>query len=72
MMTVPRGLIALESVKDPRYNLMLNSGREAYAQVLAHDAVILMDVQMPGMDGFETTSSHQTAGSDRKTFPLLF
>lgn len=70
----PEGLIALESIlKDPEYNLVLaNSGREALAQVLAHDfAVILMDVQMPDMDGFETTSIIKQRERS-KNVPIIF
>lgn len=70
----PEGLIALESVlKDPEYNLVkANSGREALAQVLAYDfAVILMDVQMPEMDGFETTSLIKQREKS-KNVPIIF
>jgi two-component system, sensor histidine kinase len=53
----PDGLITLEAVlKNPQYRLvMASSGREALMRVREHSyAVILLDVQMPGMDGFET------------------
>lgn len=50
-------LIALEStLKDEKYNIVTaNSGRMALKYLLSHEpSVILLDVQMPDMDGFET------------------
>ena len=50
-------LIALEAVlSGPEYNLILaQSGFEALELVKQHDiALVLLDVQMPGLDGFET------------------
>lgn len=70
----PEGLVTLESVlTDPEFNLVkANSGREALAQVLAHDfAVILMDVQMPEMDGFETTTLIKQRERS-KNIPIIF
>ncbi len=70
----PEGLIALESIlREPDYRLIkANSGREALAHVLAHDfAVILMDVQMPDMDGFETTSLIKQRERS-KNVPIIF
>jgi signal transduction histidine kinase len=48
------------------------SGHEALRQVLLHDfAVILLDVNMPGMDGFETAEAiHQRARS--AGIPIIF
>ena len=50
-------LLALEAILEP-LNLHLiraTSGEEALREVLRRDlAVILLDVQMPGMNGFET------------------
>ena len=38
--------------------LSARSGQDALRQVLRHDfAVILLDVNMPGMDGFETAEA---------------
>lgn len=52
----PENLLALEGLLDP-FNVELikaNSGEEALAHTLDHDfALILLDVQMPGMDGYE-------------------
>jgi signal transduction histidine kinase len=48
------------------------SGEEALRQVLLHDfAVILLDVNMPGMDGFETAEAiHQRGRS--ANIPIIF
>ncbi|MRV70181.1 response regulator [Duganella sp. FT92W] len=48
------------------------SGEEGLRQVLMHDfAVILLDVNMPGMDGFETAEAiHQRAKS--ADIPIIF
>ena len=52
--------------------LSARSGHEALRQVLLHDfAVILLDVNMPGMDGFETAEAiHQRARS--ADIPIIF
>lgn len=55
----PEGLITLNAVlASPDYNLVTaSSGQEALARLFNEDyAVILLDVQMPGMDGFETAA----------------
>jgi two-component system, sensor histidine kinase len=52
----PDGLVAIEALlANCRVNVVkANSGPEAIALLPRHDfAVILLDVQMPGMDGFE-------------------
>ena len=52
-----RNLIALQgALSDASYELMLAySGNEAIELCKKHDfAVVLLDVQMPGMDGFES------------------
>ncbi|HEV7817384.1 MAG TPA: response regulator, partial [Janthinobacterium sp.] len=60
----PASLFALESLlmgtaEQLAYELITaGSGKEALRQVLKHDfAVILLDVSMPGMDGFETAEA---------------
>jgi diguanylate cyclase (GGDEF)-like protein len=60
----PASLYALESLlldaaDQHLYELIVAaSGKEALRQVLLHDfAVILLDVSMPGMDGFETAEA---------------
>ncbi|WP_227935635.1 ATP-binding response regulator [Alkalihalobacillus deserti] len=53
----PENLIALEAVLDSKeYHLIAaKSGEEALKYVLQYEfAVILLDVQMPGLNGFET------------------
>lgn len=55
----PVNLTALETVlAGPGQNVVLaRSGREALKQVLQHEfAVIILDVNMPEMDGFETAN----------------
>lgn len=70
----PEGLVTIEAVlTEPGYNLVkASSGSEALAHILNHDfAVILMDVQMPDMDGFET--ARLVKKRDRsKHVPIIF
>jgi signal transduction histidine kinase len=71
-------LLALTSLLDlwaeeTNYEVMAaRSGQEALRQVLLHDfAVILLDVNMPGMDGFETAEAiHQRVRS--ADIPIIF
>ena len=71
-------LLALTSLldqwaDDSNYEVMAaRSGQEALRQVLLHDfAVILLDVNMPGMDGFETAEAiHQRGRS--ADIPIIF
>jgi len=67
-------VLALEAILSPLgQNLVkANSGEEALKQVLRHDfAVILLDVQMPGMDGFETAQIIRGRERSRHT-PIIF
>jgi len=55
----PENLLTLEAILEPLGQTLLyaKSGEDALRQLLRHDiAVILLDVQMPGLDGFETAS----------------
>lgn len=68
------GLIALQAVlNEPGYNLVLaSSGSEALARVLEHEfALIILDVQMPDMDGFETASLIKQRDRS-KNIPIIF
>jgi PAS domain S-box-containing protein len=70
----PGNLTALEaSLALPGYNLILaRSGHEALAQVLRHElAVILLDVAMPRMDGFETAAIIKEREQSRH-IPIVF
>jgi two-component system sensor histidine kinase/response regulator len=52
--------------------IMAESGREALRQLLDHDfAVIVLDVMMPGMDGFETAALIRQRERSRLT-PIIF
>ena len=56
---VPANLLALEAVLEPlgQHLVHAHSGEEALKHLLQEDfAVILMDVQMPGLDGLETVA----------------
>src|SRR5438067_12294005 len=67
-------LVALASVLDELgQNLVTaSSGREALKQLLQEDfAVILLDVQMPEMDGFETAALIRSRERSRHT-PIGF
>ncbi len=67
-------LLALEAVLEPTgYRLVkARSGEEALKAVLKDEfAAILLDVQMPGLDGFETAELIRTRRRTRSV-PLLF
>jgi diguanylate cyclase len=73
----PATLLALESllriVAAGEFDVVCaHSGEEALREVLTHDfAVILLDVKMPGMDGFETAEAIHTHPRS-STIPIIF
>jgi PAS domain S-box-containing protein len=70
----PDQLIALATVLGPlQENLVLaRSGEEALRQLLHHEfAVVLLDVHMPGLDGFQTASLIRQRRRSRST-PIIF
>jgi signal transduction histidine kinase/DNA-binding response OmpR family regulator len=70
----PDKLLALEAVLEDLRTPMVRaeSGREALRHVLNQEfAVILLDVNMPGMDGFETAALIRQRASSRHT-PIIF
>ncbi len=67
-------LLALEAIlTEPAYNLVrARSGRDALREVLARDfALILLDVAMPDLDGYETASLIHQRERSRDT-PIIF
>ena len=70
----PENLLALEAVLvSPGYHLIkVGSGDEALRYLLEHDpALILMDVQMPDLDGYETASLIKNSKRTRE-IPIIF
>ena len=70
----PDGLVALEAVlNSPEYLLVTaHSGNEALKALLEHDfALILMDVRMPDLDGFETAQIIKTREKS-SDIPIIF
>ena len=70
----PENLLALEAILEPLGQSLIraNSGAEALKQVLAAEfAAILLDVQMPGMNGFEVAEIIKSREKSR-TIPIIF
>lgn len=70
----PENLLALEAVlSSPNYCLVsANSGKEALKCLLQQEfAVILLDVQMPGLNGFETAKLIRAREKTKHT-PIIF
>ena len=70
----PENLLALEAILEPLGHTLVraNSGAEALRALLIDDfAVILLDVQMPDMNGFEGASIIKTRERSRHT-PIIF
>ena len=70
----PENLLALEAILEPlnQRPIRAHSGDEALRKLLLHDfAVILLDVQMPGINGFETARLIK-ARERTKYIPIIF
>src|SRR4051794_7137943 len=70
----PENLLALEAILSGLGQRLVkaHSGAEALKRLLAQDfAVILMDVQMPEMDGFATAKFIRARDRSRHT-PIIF
>jgi PAS domain S-box-containing protein len=70
----PTNLLALEAILEPLGQELVRatSGEEALKFLLQRDfAVILMDVQMPGLDGFQTAALIKQRERTR-TIPIIF
>ncbi|MDQ2670226.1 MAG: response regulator, partial [Gemmatimonadota bacterium] len=70
----PENLVALEAMLEPLDQNLLRarSGRDALRTLLEVDvAVVLLDVKMPEMDGFETAELIRQRDRTRDT-PIIF
>ena len=70
----PENLLALEAILQGLGHELIKatSGEEALKCLLTDDvAVLLLDVQMPGMDGFET-AAHVKRREKTRDIPILF
>jgi CheY-like chemotaxis protein len=70
----PENLLTLEGIlESPELTIIkANSGNEALGLLLEHRfALVLMDVQMPGMDGFETAEIMRS-NAKTKNIPIIF
>ncbi len=70
----PANLLALETILEDLGQELVKatSGKDALRQLLSDDfALILLDVKMPGMDGFETAALIRERERSRHT-PILF
>lgn len=70
----PENLLTLESLLDsPDIEVIrANSGEEALARTLDHDfALVLLDVQMPGMDGYEVAELMR-GNKNTRNIPIIF
>ena len=70
----PKNLFALSAVLEDLGARIhcAQSGEEALRQVLKHEfAAILLDVRMPGIDGFETAAAIRSLERTRRV-PIIF
>ena len=70
----PENLVALEAILSSLGQILVpvQSGEQAIAAVLADEyAVVLLDIMMPGMDGFETATQIKRHAKSRDV-PIIF
>ena len=70
----PENLIALEAILSSLNQILVpvQSGEQAIQAVLADEyAVVLLDIMMPGMDGFETAAQIKRHAKNRDV-PIIF
>jgi CheY-like chemotaxis protein len=70
----PANLLSVRAVLEPLGQEIIEaqSGEEALRHLLAHDvSVILLDIQMPGLDGFEVARLVRGREKERHT-PIIF
>jgi CheY-like chemotaxis protein len=70
----PENLIALEAILSSLNQILVpvRSGEQAVQAVLADEyAVVLLDIMMPGMDGFETATQIKRHAKSRDV-PIIF
>src|SRR3984885_4566577 len=70
----PENLVALEAILSSLNQILVpvRSGEQAIAAVLAEGfAVVLLDIMMPGMDGFETATQIKRHAKSRDV-PIIF
>ena len=70
----PANLVSLEAIleADGRELIKANSGPEGLKALLKEDiSLVLLDVQMPGMDGFEMAELMR-ARKDTQSIPIIF
>jgi PAS domain S-box-containing protein len=70
----PNNLLSVEAVLHPLDHALIkaSSGSEALPHLQNHDfAVIILDVQMPGMDGYQTAARIRETDRSRHT-PIIF
>src|SRR3954468_24141559 len=70
----PENLLALEAILEPLGQILVRatSGEDALRKLLTHDvAAILLDVQMPGMNGFEAARLIKAREKSRY-IPIIF
>jgi len=70
----PENLIALEAILSPLDQILVSvqSGEQAVQAVLADEyAVVLLDIMMPRMDGFETATQIKRHAQSRDV-PIIF
>ena len=70
----PANLVSLEAILEDEGRTLLKaeSGQEALKILLKEDvSLVLLDVQMPGMDGFEVAELMRQR-KDTQTIPIIF